>query len=213
VLRLALFLISCLVLLLRFLPASALELDHHVEWGKRVDGIGRYTSLSILRTLYRPQQLRHRRPAASNGELYDVTDILSNTGYSMTLIWEPDAVHQLIKEVQLTGRKWLLPNGLKLGLPLSEITAINNGQTFSLHGFYGSTSGKAVFSHGPLAHPLLTLHCAPLEKNYPLRLNSSDLFRSDDFDLRNAQTIISRIDLRFTPPPPAAPAANTAPAR
>jgi hypothetical protein len=163
--------------------------------GKRVGSIGKFTTASMLESIYGLAHVQHKKLPMPSGELYDASIIGEGTALELEVVWDPEAVHERVASVELVGKGWALSNGLKLGLSPAAVQKIN-GKSFMLSGFGWDYGGYATIKEGTLAEGL-SLRFAPLEKDYPDSLRGDLQVSSESDALATAQAVLVEINVEF----------------
>jgi hypothetical protein len=197
--RLVALLIVGLAALAQAQTVSPTADDVTVVPGKRVGPITAYSSLRILQSLFGKAQVQAGKVPGAEGETLDGAVIKKGTDQELQIVWQPEAVGKRIASVRVMGRAWKFENGLRLGLTVSEVEAIN-GKPFKISGFDWDYGGYASFEGGTLVQGV-SVRFRPSVENYSKEIVGEKQLASTSAALRAANPLVSELTVMYAAKP------------
>ncbi|GAB4430081.1 MAG: hypothetical protein OHK0039_48750 [Bacteroidia bacterium] len=179
---------------------AAVTRDFIVVPGKRVGPIRLKTTETELITLFGPASVARSTVTLPEGQTEVCTVVMPGTTDELRITWKDEA-HTQIKAVYLekAQSRWITPQGLYVGLPLSELTKVNKAPV-SFYGFNWTYSGTvSSWRNGALApyekHFYTTLkpHPAPGTQALLAKLAGNQVFTSNYEGLEQLHIAVGRI--------------------
>jgi hypothetical protein len=141
---------ALLALLTTTLSLQAAEPDFTIELGKRVGAIQKNSTLAQLKEVYGAKNVRSANLSGPEGTALKGAILFKGSAREMHVIWNDEKPDKEVSDVQLIGNAWAIEGKLKLGAPLSDVTAVNDGD-FRVSGFDWDLGGFADFKGGKLS--------------------------------------------------------------
>ena len=117
-----------------FAPPAEAEDDGLIVPGLRIGSITPDINENSLRRLYGKGRITTGELPIGEGFYCEGTKVLFENGENLIVTWEDRKKRSRISGVGVYGKRWRTKDGVRLGISLKEIAALN-GQPFKLAGF------------------------------------------------------------------------------
>ncbi|MEM9987537.1 MAG: SH3 domain-containing protein, partial [Bacteroidota bacterium] len=143
------------------------QTDRSVIPGKKVGPITLHTSEADLIQLYGPDNVGRSKVKKPGASAESCTVVFPNTKDEIRITWKNAQAHREVSAVYImnVGSSWFTPQGLRMGLPLMELTKVNQAP-LSFYGFGWTYAGTVKgWGKGKLA---------PYSKGFYVMLSPGD---------------------------------------
>lgn len=187
--------VGALVLSASFCMAEIPLDDATIILGKRVGPIEKGMTLFGLKTLFGGGKVKAADIEIGEGETMAGAKLFEGTGKELEIIFNPEGDEKEIWDINIIGKDWKFENGLKLGMPLTEVEKINGGP-FGVLGFGWDYGGFANFEGGKL-EAKVSIHFKSAKPDVDDSLIGDKLIPTTDKKLRAAGLTIDGISVFF----------------
>ena len=187
------FVLSALLCLAGCSPPAVDSSDRDIVPGEKVGAITGNTSRADLMKFYGAENLSDTDYPIGEGETVPGTIVFPGTSREATVIWAPQFKDEKVDRVVISGKEWLLPEGIRRGDNLAAVEKIN-GAPFMIYGFGWDYGGVGYFKGGLLDRKVQVWFRPSVEEGpaYEAVLGDS-LFHSGDGAMRAVDPRVEKV--------------------